>query len=214
MTTDERAGTCHLLPPCQRALGPPRPLWLLFTPGKDRYGKDKYHEENRQPARIARACRLLLDDRQLRGPGRVRRGGAFVGGAHDGDLNRLAVNRADPAPAFSRQATGLTRRYPPAWRKTRYVQRHRGRSIRFLVWLSKPGLVREAAIAPVAAYVVETDICIQVGYILSRCLTGRDPDVRFWVGCLRSTPASESYRPERARLRKGHRAGYGLLACE
>ena len=46
-------------------------------------------------------------------------------------------------------------------------------------------LVREAGIAPVAAYVVQTDICIQVGYILSRYLTGRDQDVRFWVGCLR-----------------------------
>ena len=94
------------------------------------------------------------------------------------------MNPADSAPAFSRWATALTR----------LARRHGGELATFSVigaeifvfgLALQAVLVREAGIAPVAAYVVQTAICIQVGYILSRYLTGRDRDVRFWVGCLR-----------------------------
>ena len=116
----------------------------------------------------------------------IRSKRADPGGAHDRGLRRLAMNAAAPAHAFPRQTIGLGE----------FARGHGGKLAMFSVigaavfafgLALQATLARGAGIGLVAAYAIQTVVCIEVAYVLNRYLTWRDRDVRFWAACARFT---------------------------
>ena len=100
------------------------------------------------------------------------------------EAHQRAAPEAVPQPALRQSAVGLrqlARRHGAKLAAFSVI----GAAVFALGLVLQVILVQKARIDPVAAYVAQTAICIQVAYLLNRYITWRDRDVRFWAACLR-----------------------------